>query len=588
MNAIENITIGHTERLRKPVGYTMLANLVNIVPFCLSIEAINVIFRAFDGSGMPLDTQRLWTIFILLVVYVFVMALAERASYRANFRGAYEMSAAGRVSLAEHLRKLSLGFLSRRDPGDLSSMLITDFTMAETGISHHLPQLMGALVMPVLAFLGLLWIDWRMAVAMFIALPLAVGILLGSTYLQYKLSGKQIAAKINAGNRLEEYLQGIRVMKAYNLLGDKFVRLKNAFAELRRACIRQEALLGPFILLSVTLIRAGLTLMILCGTYLLIGGDLSLLTFVMFLVVGSRVFDPLTSALTNFAEFRYFSIAGGRILALMNEPEMQGSKEAPESGDITFYHVSFGYQKKQVLHDVSVTLRKNTLTALVGPSGSGKSTMLKLCARFYDPQQGQVLFNGVDMKTLEPESLMSHISMVFQDVYLFQDTIRNNIRFGKTDATDEEIEAAARKACCHDFIMRLPKGYDTQVGEGGCTLSGGEKQRISIARAILKEAPVVLLDEATASLDPENEVEVQRAINTLIAGRTVIVIAHRLKTIKNADNIIVLEEDVLLNKVSIRNYSIIRGYTPSYGIYRKRHWGGSCKSQRLLKRILLK
>ena len=545
MNAIENITIGHTERLRKPVGYTMLANLVNIVPFCLSIEAINVIFRAFDGNGMPLDTQRLWTIFILLVVYVFVMALAERASYRANFRGAYEMSAAGRVSLAEHLRKLSLGFLSRRDPGDLSSMLITDFTMAETGISHHLPQLMGALVMPVLAFLGLLWIDWRMAVAMFIALPLAVGILLGSTYLQYKLSGKQIAAKINAGNRLEEYLQGIRVMKAYNLLGDKFVRLKNAFAELRRACIRQEALLGPFILLSVTLIRAGLTLMILCGTYLLIGGDLSLLTFVMFLVVGSRVFDPLTSALTNFAEFRYFSIAGGRILALMNEPEMQGSKEAPESGDITFYHISFGYQKKQVLHDVSVTLRKNTLTALVGPSGSGKSTMLKLCARFYDPQQGQVLFNGVDMKTLEPESLMSHISMVFQDVYLFQDTIRNNIRFGKTDATDEEIEAAARKACCHDFIMRLPKGYDTQVGEGGCTLSGGEKQRISIARAILKEAPVVLLDEATASLDPENEVEVQRAINTLIAGRTVIVIAHRLSTIIGADNIVVVKDGTI-------------------------------------------
>lgn len=542
MNAIKNITIGQTERLRKPVGYTMLANLVNIIPFCLSIEAVNVIFRAFDGSGTPLDTSRLWTIFIILIAYSAVMALAERASYRANFRSAYEMSASGRVSLAEHLRKLSLGFLSRRDPGDLSSMLITDFTMAETGISHHLPQLMGALVMPVLAFIGLLWIDWRMSVAMFIALPLAVGVLLGSSYVQYKLSGRQITAKINAGNRLEEYLQGIRVMKAYNLLGDKFLRLRDAFDELRRACIRQEALLGPFVLLSVTLVRAGLTLMILCGTYLLIGGDLSLFTFVMFLIVGSRVFDPLTSALTNFAEFRYFSIAGGRILSLMKEPEMQGDKTAPESGDIRFSHVSFGYQKKQVLHDVSVVLRKNTLTALVGPSGSGKSTLLKLCAHFYDPQQGQVLFNGIDMKTLEPESLMSHISMVFQDVYLFQDTIRNNIRFGKTDATDEEIESAARQACCHEFIMRLPKGYDTQVGEGGCTLSGGEKQRISIARAILKDAPVVLLDEATASLDPENEVEVQRAINRLIAGRTVIVIAHRLKTIKNADNIIVLEE----------------------------------------------
>lgn len=542
MNAIKNITIGQTERLRKPVGYTMLANLVNIIPFCLSIEAVNVIFRAFDGSGTPLDTSRLWTIFIILIAYSAVMALAERASYRANFRSAYKMSASGRVSLAEHLRKLSLGFLSRRDPGDLSSMLITDFTMAETGISHHLPQLMGALVMPVLAFIGLLWIDWRMSVAMFIALPLAVGVLLGSSYVQYKLSGRQITAKINAGNRLEEYLQGIRVMKAYNLLGDKFLRLRDAFDELRRACIRQEALLGPFVLLSVTLVRAGLTLMILCGTYLLIGGDLSLFTFVMFLIVGSRVFDPLTSALTNFAEFRYFSIAGGRILSLMQVPEMGGNKTAPESGDICFSHVSFGYQKKQVLHDVSVVLRKNTLTALVGPSGSGKSTLLKLCARFYDPQQGQILFNGVDMKTLEPESLMSHISMVFQDVYLFQDTIRNNIRFGKTDATDEEIESAARQACCHEFIMRLPKGYDTQVGEGGCTLSGGEKQRISIARAILKDAPVVLLDEATASLDPENEVEVQRAINRLIAGRTVIVIAHRLKTIKNADNIIVLEE----------------------------------------------
>ena len=542
MNVIKNITVGHTERLRKPVGYTMLANLVNIVPFCLSIEAINVIFRTFDGSGTPLDTNRLWMIFAVLVVYMLVMAFAERAAYRANFRGAYEMSAEGRIHLAEHLRKLSLGFLSRRDPGDLSSMLITDFTMAETGISHHLPQLMGALVMPVLAFLGLLWIDWRMAVAMFVALPLAVAFLLLSNIAQRKLSVRQIEAKINAGNRLEEYLQGIRVMKAYNLLGGKFERLKMAFSDLRRACIRQEALLGPFILFSVTLIRAGLTFMILCGTYLLIGGELSLLTFVMFLVVGSRVFDPLTSALTNFAEFRYFSIAGGRILSLMNEPEMKGDRDVPESGDITFDHVSFGYQEKEILHDISVTLRKGTLTALVGPSGSGKSTVMKLCARFYDPQKGRVFFGDLPMDKINPESLMSHISMVFQDVYLFQDTVRNNIRFGKAGATDDEIIVAAQKACCHDFIMQLPQGYDTMIGEGGCTLSGGEKQRISIARAVLKDAQVILLDEATASLDPENEVEMQKAIDTLIKGRTVITIAHKLKTIMNANRIIVLDD----------------------------------------------
>ncbi len=541
MNAIKNITIGHTERLYKPVGYTMLANLVNIVPFCLSIEAIRIIFSAFDGSGQPLDTTRLWWIFGIMAVYMLVMALAERASYRANFRGAYEMSASGRLSLAEHLRKLSLGFLSRRDPGDLSSMLITDFTMAETGISHHLPQLMGAVVMPVLAFASLVWIDWRMAVCMFAALPLAMLVLWASTSVQKKLSGKQIQAKINAGNRLEEYLQGIRVMKAYNLLGDRFVRLRDAFAGLRRACIRQEALLGPFVLLSITLVRAGLTMMVLCGTYLLLGGELSLLVFVLFLIVGSRVFDPLTSALTNFTEFRYFSIAGGRILSLMNEPEMKGERQSPEADDIRFEHVSFAYRDKDVLQDISLTLPANSLTALVGPSGSGKSTLMKLCARFYDPQEGRVFFNGVPMDEINPESLMSRISMVFQDVYLFQDTIRNNIRFGRTDATEEEIVAAARKACCHDFIMRLPQGYDTMVGEGGCTLSGGEKQRISIARAILKDAPVILLDEATASLDPENELEVQRAIDSLIKGRTVIAIAHRLNTIRNADRIIVLE-----------------------------------------------
>ena len=541
MNAIKNITIGHTERLYKPVGLTMLANLVNIVPFCLSIEAIRVIFNTFDGSGQPLDTSRLWWISGIMAAWMLVMAFAERASYRANFRGAYEMSASGRLSLAEHLRKLSLGFLSRRDPGDLSSMLVTDFTMAETGISHHLPQLMGAVVMPLLAFASLVWIDWRMAVSMFAALPFAMLVLWASTKAQRKLSGRQIRAKINAGNRLEEYLQGIRVMKAYNLLGERFARLRDAFAELRRACIRQEALLGPFVLLGITLVRAGLTMMVLCGTYLLLGGKLSLLVFVLFLVVGSRVFDPLTSALTNFTEFRYFSIAGGRILTLMDEPEMKGEHRSPEAGDIQFEHVSFAYRDKEVLHDITLTLPKNSLTALVGPSGSGKSTVMKLCARFYDPQKGRVLFNGVPVDEINPESLLSRISMVFQDVYLFQDTIRNNIRFGRKDATEEEVTAAARKACCHDFIMRLPKGYDTMVGEGGCTLSGGEKQRISIARAILKDAPVILLDEATASLDPENEVEVQKAIDTLVKGRTVIAIAHRLRTVMNADRIIVLD-----------------------------------------------
>jgi len=545
MGVIKNITVGHPEKLNRPVGLTLLSNIVNIVPFCLSIEAVAVIFRAFDGSGTPLDTGRLWTIAVVMAGYMIVMAVAERLSYRANFRGAYEMSADGRLQLAEHLRKLSLGDLSRRDPGDLSSMLITDYAMAETGVSHYLPQLIGAVVMPLLAFFSLVWIDWRMAVAMFASLPFAVLVLWGSTKVQKKLSSRQIEAKINASSRMEEYLSGIRVMKAYNLVGKSFGRLEKAFSELRRACLRLEVFLGPFVLLAVTVVRSGLTLMLLTGAYLLLGGSLSVMTFVMFLVIGSRVFDPLSSALTNFTELRHFSFAGSRILSLMNEKEMKGNLPAAERGDIVFKDVSFSYsgeEGKEVLHGINLTLRENQMTALVGPSGSGKSTLMKLCARFYDPTQGQVLFGGVRESETDPESLMSRISMVFQDVYLFQDTIRDNIRFGKPSATDEEVVEAAKKACCHDFIMKLPKGYDTMVGEGGCTLSGGERQRISIARAILKDARVVLLDEATASLDPENEVYVQEAIDSLVRGRTVVVIAHRLKTIMGADKIVVLSE----------------------------------------------
>ncbi len=542
MKIFENITVGQPKKLIKPIGFTILANLVNVVPFMFSIEAIKIIFNAFDGSGTGLDTARLWKIVGILFAYMIVMFIAEKPAYRHSYRDAYELSAYGRANLAEHLRKLPLGYITSRDPGDLANMIMGDFTLIETGVSHIVPQLFGALVMPLMAFVSLLWIDWRMSIAMFIALPITILLLWACAKIQRRMADRQMKSKLDAGNRLQEYLLGIRVMKAYNLVGEKFARLENSFRKLMKECIRFEALSGPIILTSITLIRAGLTLMILTGTYLLIGGSLDVLTFVMFLVIGSRVYDPLTSALMKYAELRYDERAGERILNLMNEPEMSGDKEPNDNTDIVFEDVSFGYGDKTVLHNVSLEMKQGTLTALVGPSGSGKSTILKLCARFYDPTRGKITFGGIDESTLDPEKLMRKISMVFQDVYLFQDTIGNNIRFGKENATDEEMIEAAKKACCYDFIMKLPKGFDTMVGEGGCTLSGGEKQRISIARAMLKDAPVVLLDEATASLDPENEVEVQKAINELIAGRTVIVIAHRLKTIKDADNIIVMEE----------------------------------------------
>ncbi len=545
MSIFQNITVGQPKKLIKPIAFTILSNLVNIVPFMLSIETVRIIFDSFADPDKGLDGGRLWTIIGILFAYMIVMFFAEKPAYRHSYRDAYDISAAGRASLAEHLRKLPLGYITSRDPGDLANMMMGDFTLVETGVSHIVPQLFGALVMPVLAFVSLLFIDWRMSVAMFIALPVAVGILWLNTKTNKRMADRQMKSKLDAGNRLQEYLLGIRVMKTYNMVGEKFERLESSFRRQMKESIRYEALSGPVLLLTITLIRAGLTLMVLTGAYLLIGGSLDLLTFVMFLVIGSRVYDPLTSALMKFAELRYDERAGERILNLMNEHEMSGSKTPGGNTDIVFQNVSFGYGDKEVLHDVSLTMKQGTLTALVGPSGSGKSTVLKLCARFYDPSRGKVTFGGMDEAAIDPEKLMKKISMVFQDVYLFQDTIGNNIRFGKEKATEEEIVAAAKKACCYDFIMALPKGFDTMVGEGGCTLSGGEKQRISIARAMLKNAPVVLLDEATASLDPENEVEVQKAIGELIAGRTVIVIAHRLKTIKNADKIIVMEDGIV-------------------------------------------
>ncbi len=540
MGAVSDVCVGRTDRLRRPVAATVLTNLVNVVPFCLSVEVVAEIFRGFGRPGGAFRSAYVWQLVFVLLVYVAVMVWAERRSYRASFRGAYEVSAEGRLALAEHLRRLPLGRLLRYDPGDLSSMMITDFMMAETGISHHLPQLLGALAMPLLAFACLLWVDWRMALAMFAALPLSVLVLWGTSLLQRRLSGRQIAAKVEAGNRMEEYLKGLRVMKAYGLVGARFVRLREAFAALRRAAIRQEALLGPLVLLSVTMLRAGLTFMVLCGTYLLAGGRLSVSVFVLFLVVGSRVFDPLTTALTQFVEFRYYAMAGGRILRLMREPVMPGQARVPAGGDLVMEHVAFGYGDKEVLHDVSLTFRRGTMTALVGPSGSGKSTLLKLAARFYDPDGGRVVYGGQELLRLDPEDYMQHVSMVFQNVCLFHDTVRNNIRFGRPDATDAEVEDAARRAAC-GFVSRLPGGLDAVIGEGGCTLSGGERQRISIARALLRDAPLVLLDEATASLDPENEAEVQRAVSALVAGHTLIVVAHRLKTICRADNIVVMD-----------------------------------------------
>ncbi|WP_391572915.1 ABC transporter ATP-binding protein [Cohnella sp.] len=541
LSMLRSITADNPRSLVKPVLYTTMANLAGLIPFALLVEAARLIFNPFIYPDMPLDSARLWFVCGALAASLVLLFACEIPAYRAQYRDAYSAAADGRSRLAEHMRKLSLGYLNKRDPGDLANRMVGDFSMLEHGISHLVPQMIGAAVMPVVALVGLFFLDWRLALSLFATLPIAILLLLLTSGFQRKLGSKHISAKMEASSRLQEYLNGIRVIKAYNLTGERFVRLERSFKELMRQSIRLEGTIGPIVLSAITCVRAGLTLMIMAGVYLLAGGNLDVITFAAFLIIGTRIFDPLTTALAGYAEFRYLEQAGERIVKLLREPVMRGERQPPENQDIELKQVTFGYHDQPILRDVSVSMPAGSFTALVGPSGSGKSTLLRLIARFYDPEQGRVTMGGEDVRAMDPEALLRKVSMVFQDVYLFQDTIAGNIRFGRSDATREEIEEAARLACCHDFILKLPNGYDTMVGEGGSTLSGGEKQRISIARAILKNAPIILLDEATASLDPENEAEIQKAIDRLVRGRTLIVVAHRLKTVQHADQIVVLD-----------------------------------------------
>ena len=409
-------------------------------------------------------------------------------------------------------------------------------------MTHILPQIISGALMAVIASVVLLIADWRMGLAMFAGFPIALLIMFGMRGLERRLDTQLSQARVNQAGKLQEYLYGMRIIKSYNMQGDNFEKLKKACTDYRDACIKVEGGIGPLNLVAAAFLRSGLPLMTVVGVFLVTGGTLTVPDFALFLLIGTRVFDPLAVAIMNYSELMMCGMSGERICTLLDEPEMAGNGDAPSEHEICFDHVSFGYGEKEVLHDVSARLEPGTMTAVVGPSGSGKSTMLRLIARFYDPTSGKVLLGGVDEKDIEPEKLMKNISMVFQDVYLFQDTVANNIRYGKEDATQEEIENAARLANCYDFIMQMPDGFDTMIGESGSTLSGGEKQRISIARAILKNAPVVLLDEATSSLDPENEAQIQQAISRLVQGRTVVVIAHRLKTVVGADTILVLDQ----------------------------------------------
>lgn len=541
-NSLYCVTAGNPKKVVKPVVWTVLANLLNLFPFGLLTLAVTSIYLFFGGKMETLNIRNIWILWSGMTVIAVILYFFERKAAHATYHDGYDASATGRVKLAEHIRKLPLGFLMSKDPGELGNTMMNDFNLIEEAVTHTLPQLIGGLITAVLGFAGMSCIDLRLGFAMFAGFPVTLLILWGVQTVDKKRGAAHTQARIEQTNRLQEYLTGMKIIKSYNLRGRNFKKLEQAFQNFTKESIKLESVSGPFYLVAVSFLQAGLSFITMAGVYLLMGGTLDITVFVMFLFIGTRIFDPLAGAITQLPVFIYKKTAGQRIIDLMDEPIMSGSGDAPVKHDIQFAHVDFGYGEDMVLHDVSASFPTGTMTAIVGPSGSGKSTMLRLIARFYDPQNGKVFFGGIDETVIDPEKLMKKISVVFQDVYLFQDTIGNNIRYGREDATQEEIEAAAQLAHCHEFIMARPDGYDTMVGEGGNTLSGGEKQRISIARAILKDAPVLLLDEATSSLDPENEVEVQQAIEELVKDRTVVMIAHKLKTISRADQIIVLEQ----------------------------------------------
>ncbi|MDD3361767.1 MAG: ABC transporter ATP-binding protein [Hespellia sp.] len=534
------ITCNEPKLLIKPTIWNVLANLSYLLPFlCLTYTVGNIYQYFTSGIWNPTSLWIAWGIMIGCFILTYIL---ENEACKVTYRDGFGTSAKGRVKLAEHIRKLPLGFLMGKDSGEIGNTMMNDFSRTETAMTHIMPQLISGLLIAIIASVGLIMDDWRMGLAMFAGLPVSLLVMFAMSGLERKLDGQLSSAKVQYGGKLQEYLYGMRIIKSYNMQGEDFGKLEHACEEYRDASIRIEGSVGPLNLVSTALLRSGLPLMTIVGVYLVIGGTLELPEFALFLLVGSRVFDPLAVAIMNYSELIMCQTSGERIVNLLNEKEMPGEKAPRQDHEIKFEHVNFGYGAEQILHDVTASMKMGSMTALVGPSGSGKSTMLRLIARFYDPTEGKVLFGGIAESEMEPEKLMRKISMVFQDVYLFQDTIANNIRYGKENATQKEIEEAARMANCYDFIVKQPQGFDTMIGEGGSTLSGGEKQRISIARAMLKDAPVVLLDEATASLDPENEAQIQQAISRLITGRTVIVIAHRLKTIIGADNILVLEQ----------------------------------------------
>ena len=524
---------------KKGAFWTVIVNLVVMGGMgILYLLMYGLMGTLTDGAPLPGPALFLG----LVIAFVILSFVTHLQQYHATYGLVYNEVKSTRLSLAERLRKLPLGYFGKRDLADLTETLMGDVNRMEHVWSHVLGYLYGAYISTAIIAVCLLVYDWRLTIACLWGVPVAFGLLFGTRKISARASERTKQAAVRVSDGIQEALENVREIRATNQEARYLAGLNQKIDDHEKVTIQGELGTGIFVNAASVIMRLGVATTILAGASLILSGQIDFMLLFLFLLVITRVYSPFDQSLALIAELFVSQVSADRMNEIYDTPTAEGAEVfEPKGHDIVFDHVGFAYDKKKVLDGVSFTAREGEVTALVGPSGSGKSTCARLAARLWDVTEGTIRVGGVDISTVDPEALLTDYSMVFQDVVLFDDTVMENIRLGKRGATDQEVRAAAEAANCGEFIRRLPQGYDTPIGENGAKLSGGERQRISIARALLKNAPIVLLDEATASLDVENETKVQGALSRLLAGKTVLVIAHRMRTVAGADHIVVLE-----------------------------------------------
>ena len=528
------------QNVKKGTFWTVVVNIVVMGGVSVLYLLMKDLMAVFIGNQTEMNTI---TILILLVVFVFLSFVTHLQQYTSTYGLVYGEVKATRIALAEKLRQLPLGYFNKKDIADLTETIMGDVNRMEHVWSHVLGYLYGSYISTGIIAVFLFIYDWRLAIACLWGVPVAFGLLFGSRKWTSKASEKLKQAAIKVSDGIQETLENVREIRATNQEKTYLRGLYQKIDEHEKVMVKGELVAGIFVNAASVIMRLGVATTILVGAHLIVQGQVDFMILFMFLLVITRIYAPFDQSLALIAEMFVSQVSANRMMEIYDTPVASGKETfEPKGHNIEFHHVSFAYDLQDVLKDVSFTAKEGEVTALVGPSGSGKSTCAKLAARLFDVQKGKITVGGVDINEVDPEVLLSDYSMVFQDVVLFDDSIKENIRLGKRNATDEEVYQAAKAANCDEFVQKLPNGYDTLIGENGAKLSGGERQRISIARALLKDAPIILLDEATASLDVENETKIQEALSKLLANKTVLVIAHRMRTVQSADKIIVLED----------------------------------------------